>query len=494
MRRRVLLLSGLALGGAVAAWGCNAVLGLGDYQVRTDGGPNPTNCTVDLTKQCFPCAPGTDPEFLNSCTGAACVSFDPKRVTLLSPDGSLPAYPKYVPPDAGPVVDAATDAPPPVDAGTDAPPPATCANVKTGTPVVYVTGTAKPYVQALATALFNDVSPIVLVYKGQSSCVAWDAALNGTVLSGPASYWPGTTTETTCNIQAGGVVADVSISDIFASSCTALPNGLPKGVGDFFGPAQAMAFIVPKLSAERSISAQAAYFVYGFGAQSGVTPWTDPNYIFRLDDTSGTQRIIGAGIGVPAAEWKGTNLNFSGKLTATLPAVPTAAAPSTIGILSEVNITDALRQQIHVLAYRHYGQTCAVYPDSTETNRDKSNVRDGHYTLWGPLHLSAHLDANGFVSTPNAKRVVNYFTGITPPPSGLDLIETEALNNLVPQCAMKVTRSTEMGPLSPFAAQNACGCYFEQKATGQTACTKCTTSAGCPASAPACSFGYCEAQ
>jgi hypothetical protein len=98
------------------------------------------------------------------------------------------------------------------------------------------------------------------------------------------------------------------------------------------------------------------------------------------------------------------------------------------------------------------------------------------------------------VSTPNAKRVVNYFTGTTPPPSGLDLIETEALNNLVPQCAMKVTRSTEMGPLSPFAAQNACGCYFEQKATGQTLCTKCTTSAGCPTSAPVCSFGYCEAQ
>ncbi|HEX7601803.1 MAG TPA: hypothetical protein VF316_09365, partial [Polyangiaceae bacterium] len=325
---------------------------------------------------------------------------------------------------------------------------------------------------------------------GQSSCVAWDAALNGTLLTGPASYWPGTTSETTCNMPAGGLTADVSISDIFASSCTALPNGLPKDVGDFFGPAQAMTFIVPKASAERSISAQAAYFVYGFGAQSGIAPWTDPANIFRLDDTSGTQRIIGAGIGVPASEWKGTNLNFSSKLSAAL----TTAPPQAIGIFSVVNITDALRQQIHVLAYRHYGQTCAVYPDSNETSRDKSNVRDGHYTLWGPLHLSSRLDTGGFVKSPDAKRVVNYFTGITPPPSGLDLIETEALNNLVPQCAMKVTRSSEMGPLSPFNAQNACGCYFEQKATGQTSCSKCATSSECPPSAPACSFGYCEAQ
>ena len=278
------------------------------------------------------------------------------------------------------------------------------------------------------------------------------------------------------------------------SGLTALPNGLPKDVGDFFGPVQAMGFMVPKLSVERSISAEAAYFIYGFGAQSGVAPWTDPTYIFRLDDTSGTQRILGAGFGVAASEWKGTNLNFSSKLNAALTAVPTAAAPQTLGIISVVNLTDALRQQVHVLAYRHYGQSCAVYQDSTETNRDKSNVRDGHYTLWGPLHLSSRLDGSGFVKSPNAKRVVNYFTGITPPPSGLDLIETEALNNLVPQCAMRVTRSSEMGPLSAFKAQNACGCYFEQKATGQTTCTKCTTGSQCPASAPACSFGYCEAQ
>jgi len=488
MRRRLVLLSVLALAGAIAAWGCNAVLGLGDYQVRADGGTTPPNCNVDLSTQCYPCAPSNDPQFLNACTGASCVSFDSKRVTGLLPDGGLPPYPVLAPPDAGPA-DAATDGGT-VDAGSDAAAPATCANIKAATPVVYVTGTAKPYVQALATALFNDASPILLVYKGQSSCVAWDAALNGTLLTGPASYWPGTTTETTCNIPAGGVIADVSISDIFASSCTALPNGLPKDVGDFFGPAQAMTFIVPKASAERSISAQAAYFVYGFGAQSGIFPWTDPANIFRLDDTSGTQRIIGAGIGVPASEWKGTNLNFSSKLSAAI----TTAPPQAIGIFSVVNITDALRQQIHVLAYRHYGQTCAVYPDSTETNRDKSNVRDGHYTLWGPLHLSSRLDTGGFVKSPDAKRVVNYFTGITPPPSGLDLIETEALNNLVPQCAMKVTRSSEMGPLSPFNAQNACGCYFEQKATGQTSCTKCATSSQCPSSAPACSFGYCEAQ
>ena len=40
--------------------------------------------------------------------------------------------------------------------------------------------------------------------------------------------------------------------------------------------------------------------------------------------------------------------------------------------------------------------------------------------------------------------------------------------HVVPSCAMKVQRSTEMGDLSPYtpAAGTACGCYFDEKIKG----------------------------
>src|SRR5262249_36923352 len=108
--------------------------------------------------------------------------------------------------------------------------------------------------------------------------------------------------------------ADITVTDLFAQSCTPLPNGLPQTIGDLFGPVQTMLFIAPKASSERAISAAGAYYVFGFGAQSGTAPWTDNAFIYRLADESGTQRILGAGIGVPADQWKGTNLQNSGPL------------------------------------------------------------------------------------------------------------------------------------------------------------------------------------
>src|ERR1019366_6889834 len=49
-----------------------------------------------------------------------------------------------------------------------------------GNPVVYVAGTVKPYVSAIARALYNDPKPITIVYKGITSCLGIDAILNST--------------------------------------------------------------------------------------------------------------------------------------------------------------------------------------------------------------------------------------------------------------------------------------------------------------------------
>ena len=71
---------------------------------------------------------------------------------------------------------------------------------------------------------------------------------------------------------------------MFASTCFQLPGGLPATVADTLGPVQAMAFVAHRSSSERAISAEAAYYVYGFGAQSPVAPWTHEGLIFRRDD------------------------------------------------------------------------------------------------------------------------------------------------------------------------------------------------------------------
>jgi hypothetical protein len=61
------------------------------------GGPlaeaDAETCDVDLTVQCYPCAPSSQAQFLNACTSAACVPFDATRLTLLLPDGGLPPLP-----------------------------------------------------------------------------------------------------------------------------------------------------------------------------------------------------------------------------------------------------------------------------------------------------------------------------------------------------------------------------------------------------------------
>jgi hypothetical protein len=57
---------------------------------------------------------------------------------------------------------------------------------------------------------------------------------------------------------------------------------------------------------------------------------------------------------------------------------------------------------------------------------------------------------------------------------------------------MKVRQSPD-GPV-PFAPPFSCGCFYDQRASGHTTCHACAGSADCPSSAPACNYGYCEAQ
>jgi hypothetical protein len=147
---------------------------------------------------------------------------------------------------------------------------------------------------------------------------------------------------------------------------------------------------------------------------------------------------------------------------------------------------------LHELAYRHYGQSCAYYPNSTATAHDKRNVRDGHYVGWGPVHLVARVNAQGVPVSTAAGQIINYFIGNAPVPNH-DFLSLVIARHLVPQCAMSVKRTGEIGVPQPFAPAPSCACFFDN-ATGVTTCPTCKTNADCPASAPACNLGYCEPQ
>jgi hypothetical protein len=353
---------------------------------------------------------------------------------------------------------------------------------------VYVTGGGRVLLENLGKVL--SPAGVSLVYKLQGSCLALDAILNGTPMTGQATYWDATTA-LTCELDPAGNVADLGISDVFATTCLSLPSGLPANVGDIFGPVEAYAFVVPKASTQKSISKNAAYFVYGFGNGSGVAPWDDEAFIFQRDSASGTQQMMAAAIDVPPDRWRGTPVASSGDLVTAL--TTAAQAEKAIGILTtEVAGEHAL--SLNILAYQADEQTCAFWPDSTLTSRDKRNVRDGHYSIWGPIHLLTKLDGNGYPVNAGAADVIAYLTGTKPAPGGLDLIALLATTGLVPQCAMRVERHSELGPLMSHAPDRSCGCYYESLATGQSTCTACTTDIDCTEDTPRCNFGFCEVQ
>lgn len=329
-----------------------------------------------------------------------------------------------------------------------------------------------------------------LVYAGLGSCAGVETMLRSSAQAlDTLTYWDGAGSEKTC-VPAAALTPQIGISDVFPGSCLSLPNGLPSNLGDFLGPVQSMVFAVPQGSTQTTISAEAAYSVYGFGAESQVEPWTDVDYIFQRSSDSGTQAMVAAAIGVPSARWQGTPTTGSTDMLAKLVGVPADKAENTIGILGSSHL-EQNRATLRALAYQHFGETCALLPNRTARSNEKANVRDGSYEIWGPLHLLTTVDENQRPTNPNAEAIVQYIVGTLQPPSGLDLITLQAEEGLVPQCAMQVTRKLELGPALPYTPEQPCGCAYEEAANGSTSCTPCQNTTQCK-STQVCSLGYCE--
>ena len=328
-------------------------------------------------------------------------------------------------------------------------------------------------------------------------------------LSGTATYWDTTgSADLTCNLTAiTGNIVDIGVSDVFPTTCGSTYT-LANGVQDFHGPVQSMTFAVPVTSTQQSISVEAAYMVFGFGGDTTadqVAPWTDPTAMEVRSATSGTQQMISAalaqvGSGFSAAKVKGVANSGSGVV---LTGLTTLAAANNqekaIGFLA-MDVIDANRASVRPLAFQFLGQSCGYTPDSSTTAFDKQNTRDGHYAIWGPLHLLTPVGSDGKTPVnPNAATIISYLTGAVAP--AFDLITVEATGGVVPDCAMRVSRTSDVGPMASYMPAHSCECKFLFAATGSSNCQTCpdptgTVSTACTAdpTKKVCNYGYCEVQ
>jgi hypothetical protein len=353
---------------------------------------------------------------------------------------------------------------------------------------------------AVKLSASTEAAPITVVYQKPGSCVGVAAIAAGTKLTGTGIYYTtnGTTvTSNNCTFPSAGVTPDVGVSDVFYESCTTVTGTKPAALGDFFGPVQAMEFIVAKSNtATAYLTAQEAQDIWGCGASAGIGTFTMAAGIFCRNNTSGTQIIIADSIGLPpASTFIGTDTGSSGTMASD---VATFATPTaSIGFIG-ADTYDANRATLNALAFEAFGQTKAYYADSAPAAVDRQNVRDGHYFPWGYEHLFTPVNGSGAATDTKAATIIGLLTG-TKTDSSFDYVQVDAKAGTIPLCAMSVQKANDApGYLAPYtpAGGDVCNCAFVAAASGTapSSCLTCSATDGgnaCTGS-KSCHHGFCE--
>lgn len=360
----------------------------------------------------------------------------------------------------------------------------------------------------LGRALRDNVdNPITLVWTTNGSCDNVALAFTDGTTSGGTVGWswiPSTAEDATFNV-AGAAKActvankkpDIVNSALFVSSC---PHGpVPATLKSTIGPVQAYVLAVPEASTQTAITFEEAYFVFGFGAAGMVSPWNLEAQHFIRPATKSTLLTWALNLTIPANKWH--NIANCTTAPATAPCfegsggVVTALKNSTmpeaaIGLLG-IEVYDAERASLNVLAYKAKDQYFAYYPDSTATSRDKKNVRDGHYTVWSPTEWLQKVNGSGTPINARADYVINLIASreVTPAPN-FDPVPILTAVGLVPDCAMRVKRDFDGGDLSLYTPPTSCECKFEAL-TDVSSCESCANGESCASGV--CRAGFCEA-
>jgi hypothetical protein len=497
LKSRRILGAGIVAFFAMSGAACSVLLDHNGTQCQTDGdcaqfGGHPycqNGACVSSglgPSACFYGTPQQPQDFLNQCSNAQCYAFAGYDASTL--DAAL------VVPDAGAATTTTTT-------GSDGGIPTYPSCVDTNrSQVIYITGSSNfpPLLAKLAPLIIANTG-FTPVYQVTSSCNGVSTVFTSETIQDPAvgsaaskfaQYFDGTASTGVPCMLGAPVAVDVGESDIFSTTCGDYVAGA--SVTEYLGPVQAMVFAIPGASLQTAITVDTARAVFGMGGGNlSATPWTDPTQYYVRSASTGTQQMIGHAINVPATEFWGTPVSTAAEVDQDLRSITDPAkAQTAIGIIS-VDWYDSDRGNVKALAYEAAQQECAYLPDSNGFKKDKQNVRDGHYPIWGPIHFFAQTGGTGL--TPGAAAFVGTVSVPNPPQS---LTDAFIASSLVPWCAMSVTRQTELGPLSTYSPPVQCYCHFEATVGGVTppGCTPCTSSVQCGGSRPACNLGFCEVQ
>jgi hypothetical protein len=345
----------------------------------------------------------------------------------------------------------------------------------------------QPLLAQIGTQLAAAAAPISLVYSDSgSACAGYNDLVTPTAITGTALFWDGSGNTLTCQLDAGGDPVTFAVMGNAPDLCSGV-TGLATGFGQFLGPVQPIDFVVPASSTQQSISTEAAYYIWGFGASAAsntLSPWGTPADIFTRSASSFVGLFVGLDTGVPAATVAahGTSESTNSATVTALTALNgTANAEAGIGFVSG-EVADGNRSVIKVLAYQHTGQTCGYWPDSTINAFDKVNVRSGQYWLWSPVHFYAAVDASGAITDTNTANFIGLFTGTAAAPAGVDVFGAEIAAYTVPSCAMQAWRDGDLAAPYSYAPATPCSCEFDF-ATNNTnkpaTCTTCTQDSDC---------------
>lgn len=272
---------------------------------------------------------------------------------------------------------------------------------------------------------------------------------------------------------------------------------IPAGFGKFIAPVQIVSFITDVASSYDSISAEAAYYLYKFGAGASgrlVTPWTAPGTgVVRRSATSFVHQIIAQSIGVSPFSFIAGNTVALTTNEATAAAVGAWANPDeSLGYVSGSAVEENA-SIIKGLAYQHFDQECAYLPDSSRSRKDRLNVRTGQYYLWTPAWVYVRVDESGAPSDPLAAKIVGWFDGSVEGPNGLDLQQTIIEKGDIPLCAMRAIRpGGDLSPIQSYLPEKPCNGYFEQISAGSTDYQACEIDSECTGESQKCLYGFCE--
>ncbi len=355
----------------------------------------------------------------------------------------------------------------------------------------------------------RDSANVTLVFSLTGSCTLTSDLYGGSNIAGSTTLkyipstaenpsWTTAQTESNCIADAAGVPIDVGISALFVQSCGDGDPPAGSGLALIQGPIQAYTFVVPTASSQTAIWAEEAYYAFGFGDANPLgPPWNNEQFMFIRPTTKSTLVATALNIGLLPTNWLGQQEAASSDV---VNAVTNSTNPqATIGILGAEVYDGDRNNGIQTLAFQAYGQKGAYYPDSTSTAFDKQNLRDGHYGLWSPTVYITKVDGNGVPTNPAVHYMTDLVLGNTNPalPDGaapLDGLADVVAVGLIPQCAMQVSRTTDGGPMSPYAPAAPCTCYYLSHIAGATGtptgCTACSGDGDCGGGT--CQHGYCE--